>query len=164
MLSSEDDNGEEIKMAWVENISNQTIMYEENTSYPHFDVSWNAFRSSLCSLKVLSILVGKCDRISQWPPAPSIESCFSIFTDSGYILKRLQFFHSNSENEEYETAHLNKIRTFKLIDFPYQLIWGTRYRSWLRHCATSLEGCGFDSRWGHWGFFNWRNPRAALWP
>jgi hypothetical protein len=32
----------------------------------------------------------------------------------------------------------------------------TRWRSWLRHCATSQKvagsGRGFDSRWFHWNF------------
>ena len=28
----------------------------------------------------------------------------------------------------------------------------TRWRTWLRHCATSPEVRGFDSRWCHWNF------------
>jgi hypothetical protein len=30
---------------------------------------------------------------------------------------------------------------------------GKPWRSMLRHCAASPEGCGFDSRWGHSDFF-----------
>ena len=29
----------------------------------------------------------------------------------------------------------------------------TRWRSWLRHCSTSLGGRGIDSRWCHWNFW-----------
>jgi hypothetical protein len=34
---------------------------------------------------------------------------------------------------------------------------GTRWRSWLRHCATSQKDRRFDSRWSHWNF------SVALW-
>jgi len=37
---------------------------------------------------------------------------------------------------------------------------GTRWRRWLRHCATS----GFEFRWVHWEFFIDLILPAALWP
>jgi hypothetical protein len=38
------------------------------------------------------------------------------------------------------------------------MLKATRCRSWLRHCATSREGRGFDSRWCLWNFL------LSYWP
>jgi len=31
--------------------------------------------------------------------------------------------------------------------------WSTRWRSWLRHCGTKLNGRWFDFQWYHFSFF-----------
>ena len=45
-----------------------------------------------------------------------------------------------------------------LINWTYYLnFWGTRWRSWLRHCATSRKVAGSISD-GVIGIFHWHNP------
>jgi hypothetical protein len=40
------------------------------------------------------------------------------------------------------------------------MTWGTRWHSWLRHCAYKTEGRGFDSGWRNW--LNWLNPSGSI--
>jgi len=49
-----------------------------------------------------------------------------------------------------------------IISIPCCYSWGTRWRSWLRHCATSRKVAGSIPN-GVTGIFYLHNP-AALWP
>jgi hypothetical protein len=59
--------------------------------------------------------------------------------------------------------HINFINVHQVRTNSFHLATNsfrsTRYRSWLRHYATSPEGRGFDSRWCHW-IFNLPNPSS----
>jgi hypothetical protein len=59
-------------------------------------------------------------------------------------------------NEEYTIAE-TVYREYMCIYNVIQL-WGTRWRSWLRHCATSLKDAGFTPDFI--GFLNRRNPSS----
>jgi len=46
----------------------------------------------------------------------------------------------------YQEAYINDYT----VQYTVQS-WGTQWRSWLRHCATSQK-VAFNSRWCHWVF------------
>jgi len=58
------------------------------------------------------------------------------------------------------------LHLYTVTDFYYNLYalcmytGSTRWRMWLRHCATGRRVTGSvpQSRWRHWDFFYWLNP------
>ena len=69
---------------------------------------------------------------------------------------------SCSQTQQIITPYQTNIKNHSLLESGLienynETIWGTRWRSWLRHCATSrkVEGSIPD---GFTGIFHWHNP------
>jgi hypothetical protein len=58
---------------------------------------------------------------------------------------------------------LGHVYNYLRIILFYILEWGTRWRSWLRNCATSLKVAGSIPD-GTIEIFHRHNPSAGLWP
>jgi hypothetical protein len=56
--------------------------------------------------------------------------------------------------------HSETFRTCWILSITI-FIWGTRWRSWLRHCATYQKGAGSIPD-GVTGIFQWLNPSCRL--
>jgi hypothetical protein len=69
-----------------------------------------------------------------------------------YVIKRI-FIHIgvNLSHSLYVWYKLRKL---------YTCIWGTRWRSWLRHCATNWRVTS-SIRDGVIGIFHWHNPSSC---
>jgi len=105
------------------------------------------------------------------PPAP-LPPVFGKFTSRHGLSPRVLQFSTNScekvktriETDSHVVTWESNCSwyiafiSFATVYFPpeirtsYVAIWGTRWRSWLRHCAHKPEGRCFDCRWCHLNF------------
>ena len=77
------------------------------------------------------------------------------------VITSMVTHHKECHSSHYLRQHFWYKWRIKPVILKYLMCWGTRWRSWLRHCATSRKVTGSIPN-GFSGIFHWHNPSSRI--